>query len=346
MIFKFLFFVISVLFLSVSDCYAVNDPSDTSATGNGTKSLETEGYYLKYAYKELNGSGIVCDCKCHPKYCPYCPRWGSYCGCPVSKHMNGALDLFGEMGTLTSSLPKVENQIIKEDYVPFLLTRMGLMRAEDGNEAEEDAALMADLMDTELVDMIQGLLEDEEDDTEESGKTRKEKEEQTSTKIAEARQKLHDWILEQMVVPRTKDKALERLKKWNVSTEMEGMYLKAPIKFRNIEPVAAVDELTKKEYNTLKHVGMISNYAISKAYIITEKEEEGEVENGFKAAFKRVVNASTFQSKYQRLGELQLQAMTRLNESAKLSAKFAESYAIYELPSVIEKIKQKPKEDK
>ncbi|MBO7332623.1 MAG: hypothetical protein J6U64_03035 [Alphaproteobacteria bacterium] len=335
----------SVLFLSVSDCYAVNDPSDTSATGNGTKSLETEGYYLKYAYKELNGSGIVCDCKCDGKFCRNCPRWGSYCSCPVSKGMNGALDLFGEMGKIRSSPLKVENQIIKEDYVPFLLTRMGLMRAEDGDEKEEDAALMADLMDTELVDMIQGLLEDEEDDTEESGKTRKEKEEQTSTKIAEARQKLHDWILEQMVVPRTKDKALERLKKWNISTEMEGMYLKAPIKFRNIEPVAAVDELTKKEYNTLKHVGMISNYAISKAYIITEKEKEGEVENGFKAAFKRVINASTFQSKYQSLGELQLQAMTRLNESAKLSAKFAESYAVYELPSVTEKIKRTHKED-
>lgn len=336
MILKFLFFAVSLFFFNMSDCYAVGDASDTSATGSGTKSIEDEGYYLKYAYKELNGSGIVCDCKCHPKYCPYCPRWGSYCGCPISKHMNGALDLFGKMGTLTSSLPKVENQIIKEDYVPFLLTRIGLMRAEEGNEEEEDAALMADLMETELVDMIQGLLEDDEEDTE-SRQTQKEKEEQTSEKIAEARQKLHDWVLEQLDVPRTKDSALERLEKWNVPTGLkDDMYLSAPYEFQKIEPVAAVDELTKKEYNTLKHVGMISNYAISKAYIVALDNGKEEVED----AFRRIINASTFQSKYQRLGELQLQAMTRLNESGKLSAKFAESYAVYELPAVTEKIKQ------
>lgn len=337
---KRLLLILMFCFYAVSDCYAVGDFSDASATGSGAKDLGKEGYYLKYAYKEFVGSYIVCDCKCTGKFCTSCPQMGGYCMCPISKYMNGALGLFGKMGKLQSQLPKVESQILRHDYVPVLLTEIGLMRTEGSTDKERDAALVAKLMDDELVGMIQGLLKDGQNDknstTGKSQTTRKEEEQQTSKKIADAREKLHNWIMEQMVVPRTTKEAKARLEKWEISTEMSGDYLAAPIEYDiYIEPIAAVNELIKKEYNTLKHVGMVNNYALSKAYILALDKGNKEVEE----SFKRVMEAKTFQSKYQRLGELQLQAMTRLNENAKISSKFAETHALYELPAVIEDIK-------
>ena len=171
------------LMLFSETCYGVGDGGFGGQVGTAGESIETEGYYLKFALKELVKNAIICDCSCTFKC--QCPYSGGPCDCPVADPMKGALVLFGEMGNRKSALPKIKNIISKDDYAPYLLTELALRRSDD--KEDERAALKITVMDDALIKLVQG-------NPDENGKMQK-------GILPEARKELQKWALEQIKIP-------------------------------------------------------------------------------------------------------------------------------------------------